>query len=254
MGPIGQDIHRPRSARCVGERLRDTRRLRGLSQEQLAKKIGASQSQISTIEKEQSGTSLRTATAAAHALNVSMDYLVGYADDPRPATELKRNLETAIARLADVDPDHGTVGDRYFEATDEDFIAVDEIVAAPGTGENVIDERIVSRRKFARLWLKAHRLDAHRCRIIRFYGESMEPTIPDGAAMLVDLESREPRDRGIFVMRIDDELLVRRLTQHPQGAWLMKSDNPDKRAWPTRPWPDDGRIVGNVRWMSRSFA
>lgn len=251
---MSQDPNRPRSARCVGERLRNARRLRRLSQAQLGKQIGASQSQISTIEKEQSGTSLRTATAAAHALNVSVDYLVGYADDPRPATELKRHLETALARLADVDPDPGVLEDPYIGATDEDFIAVDEVLAAPGTGEDLIDERVVSRRKFGRTWLKTRRLDAHRCRVIRVYGESMAPTIPDGAAMLVDLDTRELRDRGIFVVRLDDDLLVRRLIQHPQGAWLMQSDNPDKRAWPTRPWPGDGRIVGDVRWMSRSFA
>ena len=52
---------------------------------------------------------------------------------------------------------------------------------------------------------------------------------------VVNRDSQEPRDRGIFVVQIDDELVVRRLTRHPEGAWLVKSDNPDKRAWPTRP-------------------
>ena len=70
---------------------------------------------------------------------------------------------------------------------------------------------------------------------------------------VVNRDSQEPRDRGIFVVQIDDELVVRRLTRHPEGAWLVKSDSPDKRAWPTRPWPDDARIVGEVRWMGRSF-
>ena len=185
---------------------------------------------------------------------MSLDYLVGWADDPTPPMELKVRLAESLARLADLDPGPNLDPETGLDPADEDFIAVNEIICSPGTGETVIDERIISRTKFPRNWLNAHGLDARLCRIIRMYGESMEPTLPDSAAMLVDMDSREPRDRRIFVVRVEEELLVRRLSRHPQGAWLLKADNPDKRVWPTRPRPDDARIVGEVRWMGRSFS
>ena len=39
----------------------------------------------------------------------------------------------------------------------------------------------------------------------------MEPTLPDGASILVNLEQQEPHDGRIFVMRIGDAMLVKRL-------------------------------------------
>ena len=252
MGSICQ-AGSPRPGGVVGKRLRTTRRRRGLSQKQLAEKIGTSQNQVSTLEREGSGTSLRTAAAAARALNVSIDYLVGWADDPTPPMELKTRLAEAVARLADMDPDAGADPGGGVNPDGEDFVAVDEIIASPGTGGNVVDERIIGRVKFPGHWLKARGLDARLCRVVRIRGESMEPTLPDGAAVLVDLDGREPRDRGIFLLRIGDGLPARRLSRDAGGGWALKSDNPDKRAWRTVPWPDGARIVGEIRWMGRSF-
>lgn len=37
-------------------------------------------------------------------------------------------------------------------------------------------------------------------------------------------------------------------------VWLLVSDHPDKRAWPSLPWPDEATVIGEVRWLRRSFA
>ena len=124
-------------------------------------------------------------------------------------------------------------------AEDVDFIGINEIVASAGAGAAVMDERIVGRMKFGRTWLRKHGLRADHCRIIRVSGESMEPTLADGAAILVNLESREPKDGKIFVVRIDDDLVVKRLLHDAATGWLVQSDNPDRRTWPTRPFPDE---------------
>ena len=47
--------------------------------------------------------------------------------------------------------------------------------------------------------------------------------------------------------------IVKRVIHDPEAGWLVKSDNPNKQAWPTRPWPEQARIVGEVRWMGWSF-
>ena len=101
--------------------------------------------------------------------------------------------------------------------------------------------------------MRSHGLQGHQCRIVKVIGESMEPTLPDGASILVNMGQRDPRDGRIFVVRSEGELIVKRLIRDPNAGWLIQSDNPNKRAWPTRGWPDDAQIVGEVKWVGRGF-
>ena len=89
---------------------------------------------------------------------------------------------------------------------------------------------------------------------MRVSGESMEPTLPDGCGILVNLEATERKDGKIFVIRVSDELRVKRTVNSPEAGWLLVSDHPDKRVWPSLPWPDETIVIGEVRWLRRSFA
>ena len=57
----------------------------------------------------------------------------------------------------------------------------------------------------------------------------------------------------IHIVRIDDDVIVKRLLHDATVGWLLQSDNPNKQAWPTQPFPDDARVVGEVKWTARSF-
>ena len=235
--------------RVIGDRLRRARKLRGVSQTDLAKMAGTSQSQISMIEQDQSGTSLRTAMAAAKALRISMDYLVGWVDEATPTRELVFDLETKTARI------------RYLEEGQaeplhenwREHVGIDEMNAvtdAPAASRHETPRRRI---QFPYPWLRKHDLRPGDCRILRVVGGSMEPTLPDGCAILIHLMSKERRDGKIFAMRIGDELTVKRLVEDREDGWLVVSDNPDKATWPTLPWPDDAAIVGEVKWLGRTF-
>lgn len=65
------------SKRFRGERLRDAREKRGLSQEELAARIGAAQTQITRYEKNNSQPSQAVLIRLAETLEVSTDYLLG---------------------------------------------------------------------------------------------------------------------------------------------------------------------------------
>ena len=41
----------------------------------------------------------------------------------------------------------------------------------------------------------------------------------------------------------------RRFRSEYRSAWLIGSDNPDNRPWPTRKWPARGEPIGEVRWV-----
>lgn len=87
---------------------------------------------------------------------------------------------------------------------------------------------------------------------IRVEGDSMMPTLADGDDILVDRSDAANRLRdGIYVLRIDGALNVKRLAIHPSSRSVaIRSDNP---AYPS--WPDCDLaaidIVGRVIWVGR---
>lgn len=83
----------------------------------------------------------------------------------------------------------------------------------------------------------------------------MAPTLNAGDDILVDPADCGERIReGIYVLRVDDALVVKRLALNPKGRRVtVQSDNP---AYPD--WPDCGleeiHCVGRVIWTGRRLA
>ena len=88
--------------------------------------------------------------------------------------------------------------------------------------------------------------------VVRVEGDSMTPTLNAGDDILVDLGDAAERLRdGIYVLRIDDALVVKRIALNPVGRRVtVQSDNP---AYPD--WPDCGlddiKPIGRVIWAGR---
>jgi phage repressor protein C with HTH and peptisase S24 domain len=101
-------------------------------------------------------------------------------------------------------------------------------------------------------WLRRLVGDAGQLSIIRVEGDSMRPSLSDGDDILIDGSpaARRPRD-GIFVLRRDGALLVKRLAVNPAaGRLAILSDNPDYPSWPDCS-PADIDLVGRVVWVGR---
>ncbi|HVM37112.1 MAG TPA: S24 family peptidase [Sphingomicrobium sp.] len=108
---------------------------------------------------------------------------------------------------------------------------------------------------FDERWLKALTASpARQLSIIRVEGDSMAPTLRAGDDILVDLGECQERLRdGIYVLRVDDALVVKRIALHPVGGQVtVQSDNP---AYPD--WPDCGldeiKVIGRVIWAGRKI-
>ena len=222
--------------------------MRAVTQEQLAARTINTREAISMVERGKSGWALGKIAAAARALDVSSDFLLGLTDDPTPAGELARALAAATAAAELGDP-----AARAAAFEDGDYVGVSELASAAGDGTVVEQERVTGRVKFRRAWLARHGLAARNCRVIEVSGESMEPTLVDGCSILVNLAGRRQRVGRIYVVRTADGLVVKRAGRDIAGAWQLVSDNPNKHVWPTRPWPPDAEIVGEVKWTARTF-
>jgi phage repressor protein C with HTH and peptisase S24 domain len=91
--------------------------------------------------------------------------------------------------------------------------------------------------------------------IVRVEGDSMAPTLNAGDDILVDLGDAAERLRdGIYVLRIDDALVVKRLALNPLGRRVtVQSDNPAYSDWPDCRL-DEINCIGRVIWSGRRIA
>jgi phage repressor protein C with HTH and peptisase S24 domain len=137
----------------------------------------------------------------------------------------------------------------------EGLVPVQRIAVRASAGPEAIPYEEAGRPyfAFAETWLKSLTSSPpRRLSIIRVDGDSMAPTLNAGDDILVDLADCGQRLRdGIYVLRVDDALVVKRLALHPTGRRVtVQSDNP---AYPD--WPDCDleklQCVGRVIWAGR---
>jgi len=91
--------------------------------------------------------------------------------------------------------------------------------------------------------------------LVQVEGDSMAPTLLPGDDILVDRSDSAERIRdGLYVLRVEDMLLVKRLTLHPVNRRVtVQSDNPAYADWPDLKL-EDIVPVGRVIWTGRRVA
>ena len=102
-------------------------------------------------------------------------------------------------------------------------------------------------------WLKALTPSpAERLSIVRVEGDSMAPTLNAGDEILVDLADGAARLRdGIYVLRVDDALVVKRIALNPIGRRVtVQSDNSAYSDWPDL-GIEEINCIGRVIWAGR---
>lgn len=129
------------------------------------------------------------------------------------------------------------------------------VQASAGPGAIPADEPAKPYFAFDERWLRALTGSAvGKLSIIRVEGDSMAPTLSSGDDILVDLGDCMDRLRdGIYVLRADDVLVVKRLALHPAGRRVtVQSDNPAYPDWPDCDI-DDVQCIGRVIWAGRKI-
>lgn len=125
-----------------------------------------------------------------------------------------------------------------------------QVRSATGGGAVVEDETAEAYLAFREEWLRKHGINPDRCSVIEVLGDSMEPTLKDGSAILVDRQRDELRHDAIFVVRTEDGLLVKRAVRAEEGNWQLASDNSD---YPTLEWEQASTVIGRVVWAGTTL-
>lgn len=143
----------------------------------------------------------------------------------------------------------GAVAERAPERPALLTVPVLDTAASAGPGAFGDDRRSAAGFGFSEGWLRRLRRRGGRdgLSVIGVRGDSMLPTLNDGDEILVDETDRERLRDGIYVLRVDGTLMVKRLVREGDG-FAVRSDNP--RADPVD-LAGGVDVVGRVLWAGR---
>ncbi len=132
------------------------------------------------------------------------------------------------------------------------FVPTFDVAAAAGDGTLIDAASETGRLAFREDWIRSvTTARPDQLAVITVRGDSMFPTLADGDTVLVDRTQKTVRRDGIYVIRFDDFVLVKRLQIDPVRAKVTISC--DNRDYPPLEPVDSGSIdvEGRVIWLGR---
>lgn len=191
---------------------------------------GNSAQQISKWRKGKAKLPFRQAAILAKAAGRSVDWLA-FGDEASSAEQRSEG------------------GGALDEADDVVWVPLLDVIASAGPGYENARPFELLKLPFPRAWLQRMGLPEQHARFLGSRGDSMEPTIMDGAIVLVDIRSRHARTDGIYVLIDGPNVRIKRIAVGWQNAIVLISDN-ERYASETLAPPDAEalRVAGKVVW------
>ena len=170
-------------------------------------------------------------SAVAEKLEVTKQYLgtIG-AENPKKniGHKMARKIETVFGLpIGTLDSPSGASA----SSADDYSVTVPllNVVASMGHGATMDwEEETVQEVRFSKRWLR-HNTEASSfstLAVITARGDSMSPTFTDGSILLVDTSHTQAKIDGVYVLRRDDELFIKRIQRNLDGTLDVISDNP----------------------------
>lgn len=247
----------------VGELLRAARQQKRLSIPDMAKELDVSHTTLAKYERGEGLPDIDFLVTASRVFHLDMMELLR----ARLADSKAEKSEYVLDIIGDIykknEPEYA-IGDVKAAPYNDGFLYIRryDVQAAAGAGAQVLHEQPTDTLAFRADWIrqviKAKPADLA---LIEVQGDSMDPTLKSGDTIMVRLlHSAHQLDDGIYVVSMDDNLLVKRLQMLPNGRFRVTSDNEAYmpyevgNAWlhSHKPADADGiGIVGRVVWSGR---
>jgi len=216
----------------MGRRIEERLGKLGMSQAELARRVGMAQPSIHALIKNNK-TGSRKLHELARALETTPEYLMGETDDPAIAAVFK-----------DV-----RGGYRPQDAGSSDLVDVAEIDLRYGLGAAYVDSPTEAQtRSFSRAWLRnfTHSVPGELF-WARGQGDSMAATIQDNDILLIDRgQNRLHTADLIWAFTIGEVGMIKRLRPMSNGSVKILSDNPAV--------PPDTAVDGELHIVGRVVA
>lgn len=256
-------------------RVRSTRKALGLTQKEVAKVLGVSHRTYQNWELAGEIPNYKSLQTLYERFGVNANYLVGLSDSVfqtmKPTSYFEHNesrsdesesakpvshseeddsrIESMHSSAHSGDDQHA-VFERQLPYTEGEFCYIPfyGVRAEAGAG-GVGEEKSGLPMAFRRHWVNEHlRSNFKNLFIIKVTGDSMEPTLNDGEIILVDKDIALPPHEDIYVLRLGDMLLIKRLQYiPPENQLKLISDNSNYAEITVSDYKEL-HILGRVRW------
>jgi phage repressor protein C with HTH and peptisase S24 domain/DNA-binding phage protein len=187
---------------------------------------------VGTVQKLMRGATdpqFTTMQRVVESLGISMDYvLTGIGDE-------SGDWESALPQLS----------------RDQTRIPIYDVTVSAGDGREVLREEPVSWATFPTHYVKSLG-EADTLQIVTVEGDSMEPDLRSGDQVMFDAAQAQPRD-GLFVIRLDAQLHVKRLRILSGGKVELMSSNPAYGPIVVDLSTDDFEIKGRIKWKGNAI-
>jgi len=222
----------------VGTRIKKAREALTMTQVNLARAVGVSQQAVMELE---SGRAKGTKHTAKFARALGQDPLWLETGDGRMREPAKAK------RQARTDPQ-----DALPEFADYERIPLFDMRTVAGRSALTATTSAIGFELFSSTWLRQlSQSPFSQLAVIAMSGDSMEPTLGHGDHALVDTAQVNLRREGIYVLRLEDTLLIRRVSMHPATMRVtISADNVRYQPY-TDLDPDALEALGRVVWIGR---
>ena len=197
---------------------------RRLNQKGLAEKLGVAPNTISQIVNGHRYPSLELLEKIAEVLAVSLPEFFSRRDESLP---------------------------------DIEFVPLIKAVPRAGAGGLETDGEHEGLYSFHSSFLLRKQGTPETMRLFRIAGDSMEPTLFSGDMIMVNTgeAARHVQTGMVYLLRLGDELMVKRLENRPGNMLLIRSDNPSYQAIPVSKAEMEGEIeiFGRMVWSCREY-
>ncbi|HCI7003619.1 TPA: XRE family transcriptional regulator [Klebsiella pneumoniae] len=226
----------------INERIRKARREIKMTQEALAKRIGLTKATISMWESGNTAPNGKNLINLAEALNVSPEWLLTGKETDKKPVESNARVEGGFS---------GWDSNTPLESDEVEIPFFKEVELSAGNGTYVDLDRSGCKLRFAKSTLRKAGVDIESAACVSVSGNSMEPVLPDGAVVGVDMAKSSIKDGKVYAIDQDGLLRVKLLYRLPDGI-RIRSYNRDEYADEEYFNHDANKIkiIGQVFWYS----
>lgn len=213
-----------------GKRMASFRKSLGISQRAISAQLGVSSGLIGQLEADLIAPSRGFLQKLSDLYGINADWLLnGHGDQQRAPGQGFKSRNVAVEPSDRSKPNHGEL---RIQGKDYAWIRRMGLCVSAGSGLDELPAEEEDGVLFPIAWFERKGLNPDLCVIVDVKGDSMSPSIPDGALVMIDRGNRVLRKSGVFAFSLDGQSYVKRIV--PSGndrsgrptALMIVSENP----------------------------
>ncbi len=224
----------------LGERIEQAMKLKGLKRKDLAEMLSISTMAVGDLINNKTKKP-RYLVEIAEALGVDVKWLQTGEGAAQP-----KQIESNVGEKGGFD-----LWNSQTPLSDDDYEVpfYKDITLAAGTGSFEQADYNGFKLRFSKATLRRQGVEYHNAVCVTATGNSMEPVIPDGTTIGVDLGNKSIRDGKIYAINHGGLLRVKILSRLPNDLVVIRSYNAEE-------YPDETvhlsevQVIGKVFWWS----